>query len=148
MKISSFKKSDTEALIILLRLNTPRFFAPSEERSFIKYLEQDSENYFIIEEAKGVIGSGGFNYGFDDGKTARISWGMIHPEWQKKGVGTKLTRYRIEQIKKNPEIDKIEVRTTQAVYRFYQKLGFELQNIEKDYWATGFDLYQMTIDLK
>jgi [ribosomal protein S18]-alanine N-acetyltransferase len=107
-------------------LNTPHFFDPSEEKEFSHYLQQDSENYFIIEEANSIIGSGGFNYGFDKGKTARISWGMIHPDWHGKGIGTKLTQYRINEIKKHPEVEAIVVRTTKVVHGFYQKQGFEL----------------------
>ena len=148
MKIRKYEAKDREALINILRLNTPEFFVRSEEQDFLQYMERDSQNYFIIEEAKTIIGSGGFNYGFENGKTARISWGMIHPEWQGKGVGTKLTQFRIEEIKKNPEIRKIQVRTTQVVYRFYEKQGFLIENIEKNYWAPGFDLYQMKIDLE
>jgi hypothetical protein len=35
------------------------------------------------------------------------------------------------------------VRTSQVAYQFYQKAGFDLEKIEKDFWAKGFDLYQM-----
>lgn len=147
MKIRLYHPRDQPQLIHMIELNTPQFFAPSEKKEFIEYLDQDSENYFIIEEENTIIGSGGFNLGFDDGKTARISWGMIHPDWQGKGVGAKITRYRVAQIKKNQEVSKIVVRTTQVVYGFYQKLGFELEHVETDYWAVGFDLYQMKIDL-
>jgi hypothetical protein len=39
------------------------------------------------------------------------------------------------------------VRTTQLVYPFYQKAGFTLDKVEQDYWANGFDLYQMMLQL-
>lgn len=44
--------------------------------------------------------------------------------------------------------DKIVVRTTQFGFRFYEKVGFQLENVEKDFWAQGFDLYQMSVELK
>lgn len=146
--IRAYCKDDNEGLIKLLRLNTPKFFDPSEEKDFIEYLERHSENYFIIEDATTIVGAGGINYGFDNGETVRISWDIIHPDKQGKGFGTKLTNHRINEIKKNLNIKKIVVRTTQLVHVFYKKNGFQLDKIEKDYWAPGFDLYQMVIEIK
>jgi len=42
----------------------------------------------------------------------------------------------------------VMVRTTQLMYRFCQKSGFELIKTEKDFWAEGFDLYQMELKIK
>ena len=41
------------------------------------------------------------------------------------------------------EIDAIIVRTSQLVFKFYEKHGFEVIEIVKDYWAKDFDLYYM-----
>lgn len=99
-----------------------------------------------MEDHGKIIGSGGINY-FADAKLARISWDIIHPDFQGKGIGKELTLYRIDQIRKNPQISLIVVRTTQLVYQFYRKMGFELEKVEQDFWAKGFDLYQMTLEL-
>lgn len=137
--------SDRPYLLALLQLNTPRYFAPEEENDFIEYLEHHSQNYLVVEHSGRIIGAGGFNTGFDNGRTVRISWDIIHPDFQGKGIGTGLTLYRIEQIKKITGVTKIVVRTSQLACDFYQKMGFELESIEKDFWAKGFDLYQMKL---
>lgn len=144
--IRPYTNSDKEKLVELLRLNTPEFFAVAEEKDFIEYLEHHSQNYFVVEDSGTIIGSGGFNW-FDGGKTARISWDIMHPDFQGKGIGKELTLYRINQIKENPAVSLIVVRTTQLVYKFYEKIGFKLEKTEKDFWAKGFDLYQMTLDV-
>ena len=145
--IRKYKEKDKLDLIRLLRLNTPNFFSPSEEKDFVDYLNEHSEDYYVIEESNEIIGAGGFNSGFDNGATMRISWDMIHPQKQGKGIGTKLTKFRIDKIKKNSQINKIVVRTTQLVYGFYEKIGFQLEKVEKDFWAVGFDLYEMKIEI-
>jgi [ribosomal protein S18]-alanine N-acetyltransferase len=145
--IRTYTPGDTQELISLLRLNIPQYFASSEEEDFIEYLLKHVENYFVIEENKKLIGSGGINY-FPEEKTARLSWDVIHPDFQGKGIGRTLTQYRIDQIRKNPEIHKIVVRTTQLVYPFYEKLGFTLEKTQKDFWAQGFDLYQLSLELE
>jgi [ribosomal protein S18]-alanine N-acetyltransferase len=144
--IRPYVSEDKGELVALLRLNTPQYFDESEESDFIAYLDNEIEYYFVVEEDKKIVGSGGINY-FTDSRLARISWDIVHPHFQGKGIGKKLTRYRIDQIKNNPVISTIEVRTTQLVHIFYQKMGFELFRVEKDFWANGFDLYQMTIEL-
>lgn len=141
--IRSYSPEDYDSLFELLHLLTPRYFDPEEEKDLADFLEHDLEHYFVYEKDGRIIGAGGYNTGFENGRTVRLSWDMVHPDFHGKGVGSKLTKYRINQIKNLPEVDKIVVRTTQLVYKFYQKQGFKIDKTEKNYWANGFDLYQM-----
>ena len=145
--IRSYIKADKGKVLELLKLNTPLYFDESEESDLVEYLEVYLEDYFVVEESGKVIGSGGINY-FPEKGEARISWDIIHPDYQGKGIGKELTFHRIEHVKKNPAIHLLIVRTTQLVYKFYEKMGFELEKTEKDFWAKGFDLYQMKMPLK
>lgn len=140
--IRPYKYKDKDKLIELIRLNIPKYFAPSEEKDFTDYLDDYVEDYFVVEENGQIIGSGGINY-FPDAGQARISWDIIHPEHQGKGIGRQLLQHRLQHIRKDPTIWYIVVRTTQLVYGFYEKMGFELEKTEKDFWADGFDLYQL-----
>ncbi|TXK33890.1 GNAT family N-acetyltransferase [Pontibacter qinzhouensis] len=144
--IRPYTPTDNEFLLELLRCNTPAFFAPSEEQDFVEYLAHHAQFYFVVEEAGKILGSGGFNW-FDDGRIARISWDIIHPDFQGKGIGKELTLFRLNEIRKNPAVRLIVVRTTQLVFPFYQKLGFSLEKTEKDFWAEGFDLYQLKLEI-
>ncbi len=140
--IRPFNHSDKSEVINLIRLNTPNYFRPLEEKDFIHYLDNEIEDYFVLEENGKIIGTGGINY-FLEKKLARLSWDMIHPNYQGKGLGGKMTKFRISHIRKNTSISTIEVRTSQLVFEYYQKMGFEIEMIKKDFWAKGFDLYQM-----
>ena len=143
--IKEYSESDKPEVIKLLQLNTPEYFDPSEEIEFIDYLDNKIEDYFVVLRKSKIVGAGGINY-FPDENTSRISWDMIHPEYQGKGVGKELTQYRINLIKSSSKnIELIVVRTSQLTFKFYQKMGFTLDKIEKDFWAKGFDLYQMII---
>ncbi|CAL2087178.1 GNAT family N-acetyltransferase [Tenacibaculum sp. 190524A02b] len=140
--IRAYSTTDKSQLIEILRKNIPDFFDYSEEKDFKNYLDNELEDYFVYEENGKIIGSGGINY-YTHEKTARISWDIIDPKTQGKGIGKKLTQFRINHINNNIEIDKIIVRTSQLAYKFYEKMGFQLVSIEKDFWAKDFDLYLM-----
>lgn len=140
--IRSYLPCDKPQLLALINLNIPYFFDPSEAADFTGYLENQIETYFVVEKEKKIVGCGGINY-FLEEASARISWDIVHPDYQEKGIGRLLTLHRINEIKKNPAIKNIIVRTTQLTYPFYEKMGFNLEKMEKDFWAKGFDLYQM-----
>ncbi|NJW52342.1 GNAT family N-acetyltransferase [Salinimicrobium oceani] len=141
--IRAYKSSDQYKVLSLLRSNTPDFFHPSEEKDLLSYLENEVQQYFVAEGLGTILGAGGINYGFEGGTAARISWDMVHPEFQGLGIGKKLTSMRIKEIMKNPEIKKIEVRTTSQAEKFYHEMGFKKVFFAKDFWAPGFDLCTM-----
>ena len=145
--IRQYLKKDKSRIIDLLRLNTPKYFDASEESDLVNYLENEVEEYFVYEENLEIIGAGGINY-FDEDRIARISWDIIAPKSQGKGVGKKMTQYRIHHLRENPKIEFIIVRTTQLAYKFYEKMGFDIEKVEKDFWAKNFDLYQMKLNIK
>lgn len=145
--IRKYATKDKSQAIELLRKNTPEYFDASEETDYKNYLENEVEDYFVYEEDSKIIGVGGINY-FPEEKLARISWDMIDPNYQGKGIGKKIVQHRINHLNNNPTIELIVVRTTQLVYKFYEKMGFELEKVEKDFWAKNYDLYQMKMNNK
>jgi [ribosomal protein S18]-alanine N-acetyltransferase len=144
--IRDYETNDKADIINLIRLNTPEFFAADEEEDLNKYLETEKELYYVVLYDGKIVGCGGIN--FADNKTiGKISWDIFHPEYQGKSLGTKLLKHRIDILKSIESIQKITVRTSQIAYKFYEKQGFELFEIKKNYWADGFDMYNMEYKL-
>ncbi|MCF2446554.1 GNAT family N-acetyltransferase [Dyadobacter sp. CY345] len=146
MNIRKFENTDRDLVLHLLRLNTPAYFSSSEEKDLIYYFDFHADNYYIVESEENIIGSAGFNLS-TDGKTAHLSWDIVHPDYQGKRVGSELTRFRIQLIKEIGSVHTLAVRTSQFAYKFYEKFGLILRETVKDYWAEGFDLYQMDCDI-
>ena len=140
--IRDYKKQDEEIVLNLLRLNTPAYFSPAEEKDLIYYLNNEIERYFVMELNNELIGCGGINFS-EDKTLGKISWDILHPDHQGKGFGTLLLDHRITELNKIDSVKKITVRTSQLAYKFYKKSGFKLVETVKDYWANGFDLYLM-----
>lgn len=145
--IRPYTTSDQKEVLELLRLNTPTYFHPSEEEDLIKYLNHERECYFVLEHDNQIVGCGGFNLGFNNNKTARISWDMVHPDKHGYGIGSKLTNYRIECLKKHEGLEEIIVRTSQHAHLFYAKFGFKLDNKIDHFWSQGFHLYEMSMKI-
>lgn len=133
---------DVNPLLDILRLNIPKYFHESELKAYHNYLEHEIEDYFVLSLNEKVIGGGGINYLHAE-KEARISWDVIHTQYQGKGLGKKLLTYRLNQITHYFPEYSIIVRTSQFASGFYEKNHFKIQYREKDFWAEGFDLIQM-----
>ena len=140
--IRKYLSADKVAVLNLIKLNTPAFFAEEEMEDLSTYLDKEVELYYVLLVDGEIVGCGVIN--FAENKTiGRISWDMIHPAFQGKSLGTKLLKHRIEVLESISSVEKITVRTSQVAYRFYEKQGFVLNDIKKNYWAEGFDMYSM-----
>ncbi len=140
--IRPYQDSEKEEVLHLLRLNTPAYFAASEEKDLIHYLDHEVEYFYVMLIGKEIVGCGGINI-LHKGAEARLSWDIFHPSHQKKGLGSELTRFRIKKIQTFPNVKRLIVRTSQQAFHFYKKQGFEVLEIQKDHWAPGFDMYVM-----
>mgnify|MGYP001525246442 CR=1 FL=1 len=118
--IREYLTTDKEVVMNLIKLNTPNFFAKEEVNDLSNYLDKEIELYYVLLVDGKVVGCGGVNF-----------------------AEKKLLRYRIEVLKAIPSIKKITVRTSQLAYKFYEKQGFTLNEIKRNYWADGFDMYSM-----
>ncbi len=140
--IREYDPADKSAVMELIRLNTPAYFSPDEEDDLSRYLDMETELYYVILVDGEIKGCGGINFA-DNLTTGKISWDMIHPAFHGMKLGSRLLRYRLDKLESIPGIRKITVRTSQMAYKFYEKHGFVLREIRNDYWAAGFDMYRM-----
>jgi ribosomal protein S18 acetylase RimI-like enzyme len=140
--IRKYIDQDKEDVLNLLRLNTPTYFSAEEEKDLVYYLDNKMEYFFVLVISDKVIGCGGINFS-EDKTVGKLSWDILNPNFQRQGLGTLLLYHRIALMKENKDIKRITVRTSQHVYKFYEKSGFKLMEKVKDYWAKGFDLYTM-----
>lgn len=140
--IRAYEIEDKEDVLHLIRLNTPQYFDPTEESDLSEYLEKEREMYFVLLYDKVIVGCGGINFA-ENKSIGKISWDIFHPDFQGMSLGSQLLNYRLQILKSIKSIQSITVRTSQLAYLFYQKHGFQLKEVQKDYWAQGLDMYFM-----
>ncbi|MBL7924684.1 MAG: GNAT family N-acetyltransferase [Bacteroidia bacterium] len=144
--IREYREDDKAAVLQLFRLNTPASFSVLEEKDLLHYLEREREAYFVLERNRELLGCGGYHLSGDQ-TCGTICWDIFHPSFQRQGLGSRLLDYRLSRLKACSGLHTITVRTSQMAYRFYGKHGFVLRETVEDYWAKGFHLYRMEINL-
>lgn len=142
--IRAYEVRDREIVLSVMQENIPTYFAQDEMEDLKYYLDFEIEQYFVLEAEGKIVACGGINLELEE-RRGVISWDIVLPSEQGKGYGRKLLEHRIAILKSMPDIDRITVRTSQLTYLFYQKNGFILNKIVKDYWAKDFDLYSMEL---
>lgn len=140
--IRSYITADRDAIIELFLLNTPAFFCEEEQQDLERFLDSEIENFFVAEEDGVIVACGGSN---TKGNTGFLSWYIVHPDHQGKGFGKILALHNLDLLQANKDLDNIEVRTSQLVYPFYEKLGFKLISTQDHYWGHNMHLYHMRL---
>lgn len=62
MKIRPYISTDKTSVLQLFDLNTPQYFDETERDGLIRYLDHETEDYFVVEEEGEIVGTGGINY--------------------------------------------------------------------------------------
>jgi len=129
--VELYNNSFLESCLNLFRTNIPKYFDPKEENLFKNYLKNEGVNYYLFfDQFDSLVSAGGYEY---EKKLNIISLtcGMVDIRLHNHGHGTYMTSYRLKKINTQFSNVNISLNTSQHIFRFYEKFGFQLMGIKK-----------------
>jgi predicted GNAT family N-acyltransferase len=145
MNIRKYTESDIEKVVLIFRSNIPKYFSPEEEPGLRNFLDDiRSTEYLVVEKNNEIIGSGGIALNADE--TVSLCWGMVRNDFIGKGLGKRLTEFRINLSRENFGSRPIVISTSQHTQEFYEKFGFKLTEHIPDGFAPGIDNCKMRLE--
>lgn len=153
--IRNYTKSDRAACLEVFKHNVPQYFALKEIADFEQFLDSfeaemeaaptiHQTGYLVLLHNHEIIGCGGFGISHTDLTAVTFIWGFVHPKFHKQGFGKQLFLHRLAQLKIQFVNLPIILDTTQFSYTFFEKYGFKTTKIQVDYYAPGYDRYDMS----
>jgi len=147
MNIVAYNPIFRDACIAIFESNMPTFFAPEEKALFTDWLDNHTATgYYVVEEDGGILACGGVAYS-PAKQVAVLTWGMVHADHHRQGIGKLFTRYRLELLQKQHPGVVCRIETSQHTKMFYEGLGFVAKELVKDGFAKGLDKWEMEMHL-
>jgi [ribosomal protein S18]-alanine N-acetyltransferase len=151
--IREYKPADRNQCIAIFKSNVPKFFTVEELAYFetwlngqdageVAYSNAKAEYYYVADEEGLILGCGGFYIAREE-SVARMAWGMVENSQHKQGIGKKLLAYRFNKIEELHPDCVISLDTSQHTYQFFEKFGFVVTKVQKDFYTLGMDRYDM-----
>lgn len=123
--IREYEDSDFAKCCQIYDLNAPGKFPKDSDDVFRKELLANDTLRFVVMLDNDLIGTGGISIAeyTDSLQSAILSFGLIHPEYQSKGIGTALLAYRCSILpRKNWSVSMTSAGNGTEL--FFKKLGF------------------------
>jgi len=125
-----YEPADFEPCLELYRLNEPGRFPEGVIPQFEKSLREDRVLRLVIEEAGTVVGCGSIHLVRDPQvEYAYLSFGLIHPHCQGRGLGSVLLLARLAVLPFH--ISLAGLQAVPASRSFYESYGFRQRGVSK-----------------
>ena len=144
MEIRSYSVRDRQACLDILRGNTPEYFVPQDHDEFCGFLDNLPGPYFVVQQQKELVACGG--WAMNSASVAALTWGMVRRNYQRRGIGRDLLRYRLEAIRNSSRARVVRILTVQLVQEFFAQAGFAVVEVEPNGYGVGLD--RVTMDLQ
>lgn len=110
---------DTQACLEIYQMNAPGRFPAEVVQEFEEVLKRDDGAMLVIEDHGRVVACGGLSLA---GSKGTLFYGLIHSEFQKKGVGRLLLLSRLARIH-GPEVI-VNICAVDDSIGYYERFGF------------------------
>ena len=147
MNIRPYGKDDRLYCIALFNSNVPLYFAENELNHFEFWLDGKDQNilayqntqkeYFYVLESQGKVIACGGMYLPKNEQRINLVWGMVHQNFHKKGFGSELLKYRLEEAEIFFPLFPLTLDTTQHSSGFFEKFNFTTIKTTENYYAPG-----------
>ena len=124
-KIRPMHADDLADCEALYRLNEPGRFPDGHFQGFSKWLRGNSSLVLVVEVSGQIRGIGGLHkIMHPEMKIAQLGFGMVHPDFHRKGFGTALLLARLSILPVPDEEWIISISTVGGSHTFYKRFGF------------------------
>ena len=141
MKLRDYEARDFERCMAIARSNVPEFLDASEPAIFERFLRTkigaEGIWYAVIEIDDVVQACGGLSKEPDGHRN--MLWGLVHRSVHRQGLGSRLTKERIERAGG----DEIRMDTSQHTAAFYERFGFVATGREENGYGPGLHRIEM-----
>lgn len=128
-----FKDDDQE----LIRLCFSASLDTGREPEFMKAHECSDIRYWVAVKGSKVVGVTGFYNKIHTPETIWVSWFCVHADHRKRGLGTDLLRFTIDQAKQEGyeylKLFTADHDDERAAHRLYERFGFVETHRERRY---------------
>jgi GNAT superfamily N-acetyltransferase len=147
MEIRAYNRRDQDACVAIFESNTPEYFDPHDRADLITFLDDLPGPYFVcVLPQRGIAACGGY-YTRPEAQLAGLTWGMVHRDLHRQGIGRHLLEYRLARIRANPAIRTVCARTTQVSEEFFRRCGFVPLVRRAAGFGPGLDLVELELQL-
>ncbi len=147
MEIRTYRPNDQDACVAIFESNVPDYFDPHDRADLIAFLDHLPGPYFVcIVPGRGIAACGGY-YTQPEERLARLTWGMVHRDLHRQGIGRHLLEYRLSEIRTIPGIRTVRARTTQVTEEFFHRCGFVPSVRRAGGFDPGLDLVELELQI-
>ncbi|MDQ8205759.1 GNAT family N-acetyltransferase [Pelagicoccus sp. SDUM812003] len=146
-RIREYLPTDYDVCSEIYSKNESGRFPPNYLSKFQDYLKNEEAIVLVIEEDSKVVGTGGIcllEY-TDEITMAALSFGLIDPDYQRKGLGTMLLCARICFLKPQKNWDLIMTSAGNGTESFYKRIGFQFVVTTNDEFGTELESYHVKL---
>lgn len=129
MTFRRFKPSDLPHCFALYTLNQPGRL-PAQDTTFQPVLREQTAYTLVAKQDGKIIATGSIQY-ISSG-VATLCYGLIHPEFQSRGIGTALVLARLALLRPSQPHYRILIFAVEKSIGFYLRFGFEIFGRWKD----------------
>lgn len=141
----SYTPEDKDRLVEIFRSNCPKYFDPADEEEFIDFLDNYTDENYLVAFSNGIIVGCGRHY--RKGEMYGIAWGMF----ESGSIGSRRILqvaddfyYAMEgKILAENTGYPIRINTTQLMEKMFNRYGFKTYEILLDGFGNGLDEYRM-----
>jgi ribosomal protein S18 acetylase RimI-like enzyme len=146
MPFRRYTAADRAACLAIFDSNAARFFAPGDRQDFLRFLDAPPGFYGVLCDDGGtVLGCGGLATAQTDARVAALTWGMVHADHHRRGLGRLLALARLRLLHDLPHVEKVVLHTSQETVGFYRKLGFRDVSVRVNGYRQGLDRHDLEL---
>jgi len=146
MQYRPYQAMDHAACLEILASNLERYFSFHDPELYREFLARLPGFCGVVEDPEQrAVACGGFCI---EGPTAVLTWGMVHADRHRRGIGRFLLIERLRGIAERPGVERIVMNTAAPVLGFYERMGFAVVKHTPDGYSKGLDRYDLERPLR